>query len=41
MVLGIKNRVPSRLNVNDKTIPCYNELKLIMNLIQKAYRGSL
>ena len=29
MVLEIKNRVPSRLNVNGKTIPCYNELKLM------------
>ena len=29
MVLGVKNIVPFRLNVNDRSIPCSNEVKLL------------
>ena len=29
MVLGVKNIAPFRFNVNDKIIPCSNEVKLL------------
>ena len=29
MVVGVKNIAPTRLNINRKVIPCFNELKLL------------